>query len=267
MQMTPVYGGGPISQFAGATAVSLVVGVIGTDSSLSGYVTVYPASSSSTSPNPSPYSYSCGSPPTTSSINYQGVAPHSNAVVVGISGDSGFCIYNSNKNDPVNIYIDLQGYFTSSSSGVASYVPITPIRVCDTRSTLPDGSSLRDVITGVTGQCANSGAPVPSSGKVVTISIPSSISLPPGVSEVVANVAIVDATGGGYATAYPANESLPTTSNLNWGSEASYPGGVIPDVSNMVTVPISSSSPSFQLYVSSGANVIVDIYGYYIASS
>ena len=81
------------------------------------------------------------------------------------------------------------------------------------------------------------------------------------------DVAIVDATGGGYATAYPANESLPGTSNLNWGSEASYPGGVIPDVSNMVTVPISSSSPSFQLYVSSGANVIVDIYGYYVASS
>jgi hypothetical protein len=278
MQITPVYGGGQIPQSVDATAVSMVVGVIGTDSSLSGYVTVYPASSSSTSPNPSPYSYSCGPPPITSSVNYQGVAPHSNAVVVGISGDNGFCIYNSNKNDPVNIYIDLQGYFTSSSSGVASYVPITPIRVCDTRSALSDGSPLSDVITGVTGQCANSGESVPSTGTVearsvtiearsVTINIPSSVSLPPGVSDVVANVAIVDTTAGGYATAYQTGESPTATSNLNWGSEASYPNGVIPDVSNMVTVPISSSSPSFQLYVSSGANVIVDIYGYYVTPS
>ena len=209
------------------------------------------------------------------------------------STDGAFCVYNSNANDPVNIYIDIQGYFTSSATGASSYTPVPPVRICDTRSTI-GGALLRDVTSGVTGQCDNSGNPVGASSTLtsstltsstltsstLTVNIPSSLNIPSNATAIVVNVVIVGATSGGYATVYNGG-TRPSTSNLNWGAASDYPpcntpstsGNTpkiackIPNISNMVVVPISQSTSSFSIYSSSSANVVVDVYGYYSPAS
>ena len=250
------YVGGPISTaFANATAVSLVVGVIGTKAGESGYVTVYPATSIGT----------CGPAPVVSNVNYTGKAPQSNAVTVEMSfnhNNGAFCVYNSdsNANDPVNIYIDLQGYFTSSASGASSYTPLTPVRICDTRSTY------NDVVQGANSQCANSGNPLSSNSPTITVSVPTAAGVPSDATAIVVNVVIVGATGGGYATVYNGG-TQPGTSNLNWGAASNYKFDQIPDISNMVVIPITQSTSSFKIFSSSSANVVVDVYGYYSPAS
>ena len=261
------YVGGPISaMFANATAVSLVVGVIGTVgpvchkvstqtvcSTVGGYITVYPATSAGT----------CGPVPMVSNVNYKDKAPQSNAVTVEMSSsgtDGTFCVANNNSEDPVNIYIDLQGYFTSSANGAASYTPLTPVRICDTRSTY------NDVVQGASSRCANSGNSLSSNSPTITVSVPAAADVPSNATAIVVNVVIVGATGGGYATVYNGG-TQPGTSNLNWGAASNYKFDQIPDISNMVVIPITQSTSSFKIFASSSANVVVDVYGYYSPTS
>ena len=111
-----------------------------------------------------------------------------------------------------------------------------------------------DVVGGVTGQCANSGTALGPSVGPVKVQVVGIGGVPSSATAVVANVTVVNTTGAGYLTVWAAGSSQPTTSNINWSK-----GQVVP---NMVISKLSSSG-QMDVYASSGANVIVDVVGWY----
>lgn len=121
---------------------------------------------------------------------------------------------------------------------------ITPCRLIDTRPA-PDkvgprgtpigaGETFTTQVTGSNGNCV-----IPSSAKGI-----------------IANVTAVGPTAESFLTVWPADQTRPTASNLNWV------GGQRP-VPNQVTTPLSATG-SVSIYNNSGTvNVIVDIVGYF----
>ncbi|GAA2134326.1 hypothetical protein GCM10009760_11490 [Kitasatospora kazusensis] len=134
---------------------------------------------------------------------------------------------------------DVQGYYSTTGAG-SQLQPVGPTRLLDTR----DSSKL---------------ANVPAKG---TISLPvaGQAGVPPtGATAAVLNVTVTDTGGPGFLTAYPSGNTQPLASNLNWSA-----GQTIP---NAVIVPIGADGKvSFFNGSQSGANLIVDIAGYFSPS-
>lgn len=150
--------------------------------------------------------------------------------------------------------VGLVGPFTASASGsaalhvplptvsAATYVPMSPLRLLDTRSDLgfaamgPGATSTLQV-TGVD-------------------TIPSS-----GVTAVVVNVTVTGASTDGYLSLFPAGGTTPLVSNLNFSAGET--------VANLVTVPVSQGGQvSFFSHLTSGTvEVVADLQGYYLESS
>ena len=123
----------------------------------------------------------------------------------------------------------------------ATYVPVTPTRIADTRR--PFGSSIPGKIP---------------AGATTTIKITgrSEIAVPANATAVVLNVT-ADQTGGpGFATIFPTGTTLPDASNLNYTS-AGYTGA------NLATVRIGANG-SINVYTYASTHLIVDIFGYYV---
>jgi autotransporter-associated beta strand protein len=142
--------------------------------------------------------------------------------------------------------------FSYTSFSVTGYHPLTPTRVCDTRPGNPSG------LIGAEAQCNNDGPVMPGSPINVKVTglagVPSS-----GVSAVVVNVTAVDASGPGYLTVFPAGATMPSTSNVNYGTGQT--------VANLVEVGVGSNGEIAIASGGSAANVLVDISGYYSVPS
>ncbi len=122
----------------------------------------------------------------------------------------------------------------------APFFPVTPARICDTRS---NGNST---------QC---GGKTISAGGTLTVQVTGNGGVPAGATAVVANVTVTGATAASFLTAYPDGTARPLASNLNFTAGESVP--------NLVTVPLSAAG-AIDLYNASGSvNVIVDVDGYY----
>ncbi|MHB8263549.1 MAG: IPT/TIG domain-containing protein [Acidimicrobiales bacterium] len=216
-----------------AVAVSLVVTAAGPSSG--GYLTVFPAGSSTT-------------PPETSNVNFHAKIASADSVTVGVGSSGAIYIYNS-ANTATDVVVDVNGYF--SSSGYA-LTPTSPVRICDTRNLSPS-----DVASGVSGQCANSGTaldPASSSSDPLTVQVTGVAGIPSTAKVVVANITVVNTTGGGYLTAWAAGATEPTTSNINWGKGQIMPNMVLSALNSKGQIEIDASSP---------ANVIIDVVGWY----
>jgi len=127
----------------------------------------------------------------------------------------------------------------ASVTAPSSFVPITPVRLVDTRDgtgnvlnrALGPGESIRVPIAGAPG-------------------IPSS-----GVTAVVANVTAVGATTPNFFSVYPGGTAVPATSNLNAG-----PGRPVP---NLVVMGVGTDG-SIEVYNSHGeTHCLVDAFGYF----
>ena len=135
-------------------------------------------------------------------------------------------------------------FVTASGGGTASsFVPITPCRLIDTRSTSPvgprstpilAGESLTVQVTGSNGQCV----------------------IPASATAIVINVTAVGPTVPGYITLYPADVALPNASNLNFTANQS-------PTPNLVTVSLSTTGAIKIFNVAGTVNVLGDIAGYY----
>ena len=132
----------------------------------------------------------------------------------------------------------------SAGGGTASaFVPITPCRLLDTRSTSPvgprstpinPGESLTVQVTGSNGSCV----------------------IPATATAIVINVTVVSPSAAGYITLFPADVALPNASNLNFAA------GQNP-TPNLVTVSLSSVG-ALKIFNAAGTvNVLGDIAGYY----
>jgi YVTN family beta-propeller protein len=202
----------------GVTAA--VLNVTATDPTASSYVTVYPA----------------GVRPTASNLNFTAGETIPNLVVVPVSSAGQVALYNNSGS--VNLVADLAGYYTSGGAGSA-FVPLGPVRVLDTRN-------------GTGGYSAPVGP-----GGTIALQIEGVGGVPAtGVTAVVLNVTATEPTASSYVTVYPAGETRPTASNLNFTA-----GETIP---NLVVVPVGADG-DIDFYNNSGStDLVADLAGYFV---
>ena len=201
--------------------------------------------------------------PNTSVMNFGANESVANLVQVGIGTTGDISIYNFNGS--TDVIVDIEGYVApvASSTTTGLFVPISPTRVCDTRS--PSGTSV------VSNQCNNGTAgnsgPL-TQGETIKVNVAGTGSggtldnIPANASAVVANITVTNTTqAGGFLTVYPSNlTSEPKASNLNFGPNQSVP--------NRVIVPIDPTNGDISIYNFNGStDVIVDVNGYFTGSN
>ncbi len=124
-----------------------------------------------------------------------------------------------------------------------AYVSVKPARILDTRYKI-----------GVPAV-----APV-AAGQTVSLQVAGRGGVPTsGVSAVVLNLTVVTPSLGGYLTAYPAGQSLPTTSSLNFVKGATR--------ANLVTVPLGTGGKLAIRNAGGNTNLLGDVVGYYLDGS
>jgi uncharacterized protein YvpB len=114
----------------------------------------------------------------------------------------------------------------------SSYVPLAPQRILDTRTTgqtLGPGGELSLTVTGG--------------------------SVPVDATAVGLNVTVTDTSAGGWLAVFPAGESLPLESNLNWTA-----GETVP---NLVIVPVGSDGQVTFFNSAGSTDVVADLEGYF----
>jgi hypothetical protein len=150
---------------------------------------------------------------------------------------------------------------TSGSSSASSFVPVSPVRVLDTRSDL----GLAEVTDGVAGTLKVTGSiPTATSSGVVN-----AVVVPAGATAVVLNVTAVNPTAGGYVSLRPGDATgAPTVSTLNVTAGGTFPNGAT------ITVPTTGAhAGEIQVwyeaeYTTVGSTeLLIDIAGYYELAS
>jgi hypothetical protein len=213
---------------ASATAVALNLTV--TDPTASGFISAYPTGGSAQT--------------LISNLNFTPGETVANLSVVPVGSGGQVTFYNSG--GITQLVVDLEGYFAPEASGstAGAYVPLSPSRIVDTRTgsgyfgageTLGAGSSLTFPVSGQVG-------------------IPSS-----GVSAVALNLTVTDTSTSSFLTAFPAGQTQPLASNLNWTA-----GQTVP---NRVVVPLGSGGEVTVYNLAGNADVVVDVDGYFTDGS
>ena len=213
---------------AGATAVTGNLTVTG-QSSL-GYLYVGPNATNN---------------PTSSTLNFPLKDDRANGVTVALSGTGTLSATYIPATSPANAHVifDVTGYFTPDSSG-ATYVPLTPSRILDTRSD-----------TGLSG--------VFSSHAARTFGVTGHGGVPTNATAVTGNLTVTAQTSGGYLYIGPNATNNPTSSTLNFP--------VKDDRANGVTVALGTGGTLSVTYVGATspatAHVIFDVTGYFTADT
>ena len=178
--------------------------------------------------------------PGTSNLNYRAGQNVPNLVVVPVGANGVADFYNNSKGS-TQVLADVAGYF--SENNASEYTSVTPTRILDTRKGIGTGGSVAKIPAGgsITLTVDGSGSGV----------IPSS-----GPTAVALNLTAVDSTENGVITAYPAGQSLPTVSNLNYSAGKT--------IANMAIVPVGTNGQVVFHNSSSGpVDLIADAFGYY----
>ena len=211
-----VTGRGPVPA-GGVSAV--VLNVTADQASADGYVTVWPTGTAM---------------PTVSNLNLVAGETRANLVVVPVGAGGKVSLFTMGGAD---LIADVAGWFTDSTAAVDSaglFVPITPVRMLDTRQETTPPTS-----------------PVSS----MTRQIGSTAVVPPNAAvAVAANITVTQSAGAGYATVWPAHTSRPLVSNLSTVRADQ-------TVPNAVIVPLGLDAVS--LYTQAGEHLIIDIAGWY----
>jgi hypothetical protein len=175
-----------------------------------------------------------GSPPgQTSNVNYAAQQTAATHAIVPVGPDGTISVFTSNS---AHIVVDLMGYMTNSSapsSAAGRFVPITPSRDYDSRN---PGSALH--AGGSTVYVALTGAPRQAPSGAASISI---------------NLTTDQEQGPGYVTVFPANGSLPRSSNLNFVGQT--------PVANAALVKLGGGG--LDVFVNIATHVIIDVNGYF----
>jgi hypothetical protein len=202
----------------GASGVVMNVAVTGPTAT--GYLTVFPM----------------GEPvPLASNLNFTAGDTVPNLVTAQLGAGGSVQLYNAVGS--THVIADVAGWYDDGTSATgATYHPVTPARILDTRNGAgPLGASaVLDV------QVAGQGG-VPASG----------------VSAVVTNVVVTGPTAASFLTVFPTGESLPLASNLNFRSSQTVP--------NLV-VAKQGAGGRLSIYNAAGtAHVIADVAGWFDA--
>jgi uncharacterized protein (DUF1501 family) len=194
---------------------AVIMNVTVTDPTNAGFITVWPTGEAK---------------PNASSLNFVPKQTVPNLVMskVGANGRVSMAVSDGS----ANLIADVVGYF--SKAGGSSLVPMTPVRLRDTRNKegkVGPGKSIDVQMTG------NAGLPAS------------------GVSAVVLNVTVSEPTNAGFITVYPAGEPLPTASSLNFSAGLTVPNLVVAKLGPTGAVSFNNSDGS--------SHIIVDLLGWY----
>jgi hypothetical protein len=197
-----------------AGAAAAVINLTVTDPQKSGHLTAYPDGARE---------------PNASNLNFSAGETVPNLVIVPLTNDMAD-IANASPGT-VQMVADLEGYFSSSAPD--SFVPISPTRELDTRTT---GNAL-------------------AAGKAITMNILTDA----GQTAVamVDNVTVTAPAKGGNLIVYPAGQPRPVVSNLNFKVNETVPNLVIAKGGTSAQVAYYNNSPG-------KIQLIVDEYGYYM---
>ena len=217
---------------AEATAVEASVSAVGPSGP--GYTRLWPA----------------GQPvPTATFVNYStGSTTNTGTVSVSTSGQVAVRNYSAT----TNLVVDVQGYYLSAATdplptAASVYVPVTPCRLVDTRvAGGPLGKNVQRQwqVTGTTGFAAQGGR--------------ADCGVPAGATAVEASVSAVGPSGPGYTRLWPAGQTVPTATFVNYSTGST---------TNTGTVPVSTSGQVAVRNYSATTNLVVDVQGYYLSAA
>ena len=138
---------------------------------------------------------------------------------------------------------------TIAGTGASEYVPLTPTRIIDTRS-----SSKVGPVTGPV--AADSTTAIQIAGNTTNgVDIPTS-----GVTAVALSLTVVGASANGYITAYPDQTPQPLTSTVNYFSSATVTNNAITPVGTDGEIDIYNGS-------SGTTQFLIDVTGYYTTNT
>jgi hypothetical protein len=177
--------------------------------------------------------------PTTSTINFnKGDIKANNLTVALGSGGTLSATYMSTAGNTTDLVFDVTGYYTADSSG-ATYVPLTPARLLDTR-----------VGNGLSGKF---GANTPQTFQVTTRG-----GVPTNATAVTGNVTVVNETYSWAVFVGPDPTPSPSTSTINFNK-----GDI---AANGLTVALGSGGTLSATYMSTAGNttdLVFDVTGYF----
>lgn len=168
----------------------------------------------------------------------------STTVLVKPGADGRIRVYNEAGTTSVNI--DIQGYFTesSTSSSTGGYVPVTPTRVVNS-----------DTNTGLNGPLTG--------GTTYSVQVAGNNDIPEDATGIYASLRVFGATGEGGLRAVSSNitPGTGTASVLNYGPTASFDTGAAIDLGTDGKLKLWASAGTTSL------NVILDVQGYFTAGT
>jgi hypothetical protein len=125
------------------------------------------------------------------------------------------------------------------------YSSLAPVRICDTRQNNVSN------LSGDAAQCNGTSIPAQTT---LTINVANHFGVPANATAVVLNVTVVNPSApGGYMTVYPAGETMPTASNVNFAAGATVP--------NLVEVGTGTAG-DVSFFSSVRTDLVVDVEGY-----
>lgn len=200
----------------GVTAVAFNVTVV-SPTAASGFVTAFPDGVAR---------------PDTSSLNFTRGQTIANMLITPVGADGKVNLFNGSAGT-TDLVADVAGYFMSGSGGDA-YVPVTPYRAFDTRTTtsIPARKTNIEPINTTAG------------------------SVGPDLAALVLNVTVTDTTGAGFVTVFADGEAMPATSNLNWTAGQTVPNLAIPNAAGSAGLNVFNGSES-------KIDVLGDVLGYF----
>lgn len=166
-------------------------------------------------------------PQTQSNGNHDRSTAIANLSVVPVDSNGKFCVFNQ---AGVNLVIDVQGYFATSSAGGDLFASVGPIRLIDTRVqplSRPFAGSITRVNTGAA----------------------------PGTSAVLVNLTMVDGQQPGYITA---DRCGALVAGPQTRSSGNHPTSTA--IANLAVVPVDADG-AFCIYNQQPVNLVVDLQG------
>jgi hypothetical protein len=199
-----------------ADATAVAVNLTVTDPRSSGFLTAFP----------------CGvAPPLASNSNFVRGQVVAAAAVVPVGADGAICISNS---DATHVVVDVTGSFPAGSG----FVPVTPVRLADTRE-LPGGARQP-------------------AGTPLVVRVSSAAGVPAGARAVALSVTATQAAAGGFVSVGRCDGPLGTTSNVNVTA-----GGTAPNL----VVTETDASGSVCVVSNVATHLVVDLFGSFDATA
>ena len=189
--------------------------------------------------------------PASSTINFPAWDDRANSVTValGVGGTLSITYAASDLSAMAHVFFDVTGFYTADLNA-ATYYPLSPTRILDTRPTVPSGNP-----TNTGGILGPVGTGVAQNFQVTGVG-----GVPSGATAVTGNLTITEQTSGGGIYLGPVSNASPTIFTLD------FPAG--DNRANAVTMMLGAGGKLFFTFKSpsagKAAQVIFDVTGYFM---